>query len=194
MEYAPDEVGSMYRTLSGAVVPRPIAWVSSTSADGVDNLAPYSFFNVVSVEPPTVMFSPLDTDERSKDTTRNVRETEEFVVNVVTGESVEAMNETSATLRADESEFEHAGVTRVESERVRPPRVAESPVNFECSLYDTLRVGDSVLVVGEVEYVHVDDALAPDGELDVRELDAVGRLAGSFYSYTRDRFSLERPP
>jgi len=194
MEYAPDDVESMYRTLSGAVVPRPIAWVSSTNPDGVDNLAPYSFFNVVSVEPPTVMFSPLDTDERSKDTTRNVRETEEFVVNVVTGDTVEAMNETSATLQADQSEFEHAGVTRVDSETVEPPRVAESPVNFECSLYDTLRVGDSVLVIGEVEHVHVDDALAPDGELDVRELDAVGRLAGSFYSYTRDRFSLERPP
>ncbi|MGB9987965.1 flavin reductase family protein [Salarchaeum japonicum] len=194
MEYAPDDVASMYRTLSGAVVPRPIAWVSSTNPDGVDNLAPYSFFNVVSVEPPTVMFSPLDTDERSKDTTRNVRETEEFVVNVVTGDTVEAMNETSATLQADQSEFEHAGVTRVDSETVKPPRVAESPVNFECSLYDTLRVGDSVLVIGEVEHVHVDDALAPDGELDVRELDAVGRLAGSFYSYTRDRFSLERPP
>jgi len=191
MEFDPDDVDSMYRTLSGAVVPRPIAWVSTTGPDG-DNLAPFSFFNVVSVDPPTVMFSPMD--EEVKDTTRNVRESGEFVVNVVTGDLVEAMNETSATVRGDVSEFEHAGVTPAESETVEPPRVAESPVSFECSLYDDITVGDSALILGEVEYVHLDDAVTTDGKLDVRKVDAVGRLAGSYYAYTRDRFSLERPP
>lgn len=194
MELDPDDVDSMYRTLSGGVIPRPIAWVSTRGPDGVDNLAPFSFFNVVSVSPPTMMFSPAATAEGRKDTTRNVLETEEFVVNVVTGDTVEAMNETSSSLREGESEFEHAGVTRADAETVSVPRVAESPVNFECTLAESLEVGASTMLLGEVAHVHVDDDCTTDGKLDVRKVDAVGRLAGSYYSYTRDRFTLERPP
>lgn len=194
MELDPDTVDSMYRTLSGGVIPRPIAWVSTRSPEGTDNLAPFSFFNVVSVSPPILMFSPVNPPEGVKDTTRNVLDTEAFVVNVVTADIVEAMNETSSSLREGESEFEHAGVTRADAETVAPPRVAESPVNFECELADSLEVGDSTMILGEVGHVHVDDELTTAGKLDVRKLDVVGRLAGSFYSYTRDRFSLERPP
>ena len=121
MEIDPEEVSSMYRTLAGGVVPRPIAWVSTTDPEGVDNLAPYSFFNVVT-------------------------------------ESVaEAMNETSATLPPGESEFDRADLTRADSRMVAPPRVAESPVAFECSLYEMLDVGGSSMVLGEIEWVHVDD-------------------------------------
>ena len=211
MDVDPDEVPSLYRTLAGAVVPRPIAWVSTTNADtveqsststrtqseeGVDNLAPYSFFNVVAVDPPVVMFAPVDDDSEPsglKDTPRNVEATGEFVVNVVTEELAEAMNATSATLPAGESEFDHAGLERAASRVVSPPRVAASPVAFECSLYEMVDVGSSTMVLGEVEWVHVDDDVTTDGKVDVTKLDAVGRLSGSLYATTREQFALERP-
>ena len=185
--------GSLYRTLSGAVVPRPIAWVSTTD-DGVDNLAPYSFFTVASIDPPVLLFAPVDGPDGLKDTPRNAIESGEFVVNVVTEATVEAMNETSASLLSGESEFDAAGVTRADSTVVEPPSVAESPVAFECEVYDTQDVGSSTLVLGEVVWVRVDDSVVTDGKLDVQKLDAVGRLAGSLYAKTTDRFSLERPP
>ncbi|GAA0246727.1 flavin reductase family protein [Haladaptatus pallidirubidus] len=194
MEIDPDEVQSLYRTLAGAVVPRPIAWVGTRSQDGVDNLAPYSFFNVVSVAPPVVMFAPVDGQDGLKDTPANVRETEEFVVNVVTEPLAEAMNRTSATLPHGESEFDHAGLDRAESTTVDAPRVAETPVAFECSLYEMVDIGASTMVLGEVEWVHVDDSVTTDGKLDVEKIDAVGRLSGNLYATTRERFSLERPP
>lgn len=196
MDVDPDEVPSLYRTLAGAVVPRPIAWVSTTNEEGTDNLAPYSFFNVVAYDPPVVMFAPVDDSSEPdgfKDTPRNVEATEEFVVNVVTEALAEAMNATSATLPAGESEFDHAGLERGESKTVAPPRVAASPVNFECSLREMVDVGSSTLVLGEVEWVHVDDDVTTDGKIDVTKLDAVGRLSGSLYATTRDRFALERP-
>lgn len=194
MEFAPEEVGSMYRTLAGGVVPRPIAWVSTTSPEGIDNLAPFSFFNVVSIAPPILMFAPVDEPAGLKDTAHNVRETGEFVVNVVTESVAESMNETSASVPSEVSEFDHAGVERGASVRVAPPRVADADVAFECSIYDFLDVGRSSLILGEVVYVHVDDEVTTAGKLDVNKLDAVGRLSGSLYTSTRDRFSMERPP
>ncbi|WP_327051360.1 flavin reductase family protein [Halomicrococcus gelatinilyticus] len=194
MEIDPEEVGSLYRTLAGAVVPRPVAWVSTRSPAGVDNLAPYSFFTVASVAPPVLLFAPVDGPDGLKDTPRNVRETEAFVVNVVTEPQSTAMNATSATLPAGESEFDHADVERAEATVVDAPRVADAPVAFECSLYDLLSVGSSTLVLGEVERVHVDDDVTTDGRLDVTKLDAVGRLAGNQYARTDGRFSMERPP
>ena len=194
MEFAPDDVGSMYRTLAAAVVPRPIAWVSTTSADGTDNLAPFSFFNVVSIAPPVVMFAPVDDADGLKDTPRNVLDTEEFVVNVVTMDLAESMNATSATLPAEESEFDHADLERADSVRVDPPGVAAADVAFECELYDFVDVGSSSMVLGEVVYVHAADDVTVDGKPDVEEIDAVGRLSGSLYSTTRERFAMERPP
>ncbi|WP_435151973.1 flavin reductase family protein [Haladaptatus sp. DFWS20] len=194
MEIDPTEVQSLYRTLAGAVVPRPIAWVSSRGPVGVDNLAPYSFFNVVSVAPPVVMFAPVDGQDGLKDTPTNIRETEEFVVNIVTEPLAEAMNQTSATLPHGESEFDHAGLARAESTTVDAPRVAETPVAFECSLYEMVDIGASTMVLGEVEWVHIDDSVTTDGKLDVEKVDAVGRLSGNLYATTEERFSLERPP
>ncbi len=193
MEIDPNAGGSLYRTLAGAVIPRPIAWVSSRSADGVENLAPYSFFNVASVAPPVLMFSAGDTEDGLKDTPTNIRETEEFVVNIVTESVAEAMNETSATLPHGENEFDHVGLTRGESKTVNAPRVAESPVSFECSLYEMVDIGASTMVLGKVEWVHVDDDVTTDGKLDVDKIDAVGRLSGSLYTHTDDRFAMERP-
>jgi flavin reductase (DIM6/NTAB) family NADH-FMN oxidoreductase RutF len=185
---------SLYRTLTGAVVPRPIGWISTTSVAGVDNLAPYSFFNAVSVDPPLLLFSAVDQGpDGLKDSARNVRDTGEFVHNVVTRPLAEAMNETSATLPAEESEFDHADVERAESVKVAPPRVAGADLAFECELHDVVDVGVSTMYLGEVVMVHADDAVTTDGKVDVEKVDAVGRLAGSFYEHTDDRFSMERP-
>lgn len=185
--------GSLYRTMTGLVVPRPIGWISSRDEEGRDNLAPYSFFNVVSVSPPIVAFSPTLRPDGLTDTAGNVRETEEFVVNVVTREFAEAMNRTSATLPADESEFDFADLGRAPSTRVDVPRVEGIAAALECELYDFLEVGSNVLILGEVVYVHVRDDVTTDGAVDVTKLDVVGRLAGSYYDEIDSRFRMERP-
>jgi flavin reductase (DIM6/NTAB) family NADH-FMN oxidoreductase RutF len=188
----PDEFGSAYRLLSTAVTPRPIGWISTTSTEGVDNLAPYSFFNVVAVDPPVVMFAPVGSGDL-KDTPQNVTDTEQFVVNTVTRDLVEQMNATSATLESGESEFDHVGIERADSVVVDPPRVAAAKVAFECELYDWIEVGGSVLILGEVVHAHVDDSALTDGKLDIEKLDTVGRLAGSQYASTAERFAIDRP-
>jgi len=188
----PDAFGSTYRLLSTAVTPRPIGWITTTSEDGVDNLAPYSFFNVVATDPPVVMFAPVGTPEL-KDTPRNVRSTEQFVVNIVTRELLEQMNATSATLPADESEFNHAAIERADSVVVDPPRVAAANAAFECELYDWLEIGRSVMILGEVVHAHVEDSLLTDGKIDIEKIQTVGRLAGNQYATTDNRLSVERP-
>lgn len=189
---------SMYRTLTGTVVPRPIGWVSTTDPEGGDNLAPYSFFNVASISPPVVLFSAGDRPDRPEglsDTARNARATGEFVVNVVTMPFAEAMNDTSATLDPGNSEFDHADLERAESTEVEPPRVAGVDAAFECELYGIQEIGSNSLVLGEVVSIHLDDSvLTEEGKVDVGEVDAVGRLAGNYYASTRDRFRMERPP
>ncbi|WP_144798894.1 flavin reductase family protein [Halorubrum depositum] len=189
----PDAFGSPYRLLSTAVTPRPIAWVSSRGSAG-ENLAPYSFFNTVAIDPPVVAFSPVATAADPKDTLANALETEAFVVNVVTEDVVEAMNASSATLDAGESEFDHVGIDRAPSARVDAPRVAAAAVSLECELYDAVEIGTSTLVLGEVVYAHVAEDALLDGEIDMDRLDTVGRLAGGWYASTDDRFELERPP
>lgn len=186
---------SLYRTLTSAVVPRPVGWISTTDSDGVDNLAPYSFFNVAGIDPPVLMYVPGRTRAGElKDSARNVIETGEFVHNVVDRGLAEAMNETSATLPAEESEFDHADVECEPAERVAPPRVAEAPVAFECELYDTVEIGLSTVVLGEVVLVHADESVVTEaGKLDVERIETVGRLAGSWYAETDDRFRMERP-
>lgn len=188
----PDEFGSAYRLLSTAVTPRPIGWVSTTSPDGVDNLAPYSFFTVVAIDPPVVMFAPVGSTEL-KDTPRNVRETEQFVVNVVTRDLVEQMNATSATFPPGESEFDHVDIERAASVVVDPPRVAAAKIALECDLYEWVDVGGSVLILGEVVHTHVDESVLTDGQVDIESLDTVGRLSGSQYASTAERFSIDRP-
>ena len=194
MEFSVAEDESLYSTLAAGVVPRPIAWVSSTDGE-VDNLAPFSFVNVVGVRPPIVAVAPVDPREGLKDTPRNVEATGEFVVNVVTEDVVEAMNETSGTVPEDVSEFDAVGVERAPSTVVDPPRVADAKVAFECVRHDTQDLGSSTLVLGRVVHVHLDDDVLREGDkLDVNRLDAVGRLAGGLYCRTGDRFELERPP
>lgn len=186
---------SLYRTLTSAVIPRPIGWISTTSEDGGDNLAPYSFFNVVSALPPTVMFAPnKEGGAELKDSARNAEASGEFVHNVVTAEFAEQMNQTSATLPPEESEFDHGDIERAPSEKVTPPRVAGAKLSFECEVSEIVDIGHAKVVFGEVVLVHADDSVLTDeGKVDVAEVDAVGRLAGNWYASTEDRYEMVRP-
>ncbi len=192
-----------YKLLAGSVVPRPIAWVSTVDANGVRNLAPYSWFTAASANPPVVCFCPAlreakDGLRTTKDTLDNVRATGEFVVNIVSDETVEAMNQTAAQLPPEEDEFLRSGVTAVASEMVRPPRVEQAKVQMECRLRQIVEisglVGGGSIVLGEVVRFHINDAvLAPSFHIMPEELRAVGRMAGATYVHTSDRFDLERP-
>ncbi len=192
-----------YKLLAGSVLPRPIAFVSSVDLDGVLNLAPYSFFTVASANPPILCFSasirePKNGLARHKDTLENIRLTGEFVVNVVSEDFVEKMNETAAQVPPSVDEFALSGLTPLASEVVRAPRVAESRVQMECRLVQIveaskLPLGGS-LVLGEVVRFHVaDQVLAGEWRIDPDKLRAVGRMGGLDYVRTTDRFAMERP-
>jgi flavin reductase (DIM6/NTAB) family NADH-FMN oxidoreductase RutF len=185
-----------YRILVGAVVPRPIAFVSTISPEGVRNLAPFSFFNVVCGDPPVICFSPIWRNP-PKDTIVNIRATGEFVVNIVSEDFADRMNICSGEYPSSVDEFSLSGLTPVESVVVRPARVKESHVNMECRLMQIVDVSarpmGGSLVIGEVVRFHVDDAVIEDFRIDADKLGAVGRMSGSDYARTRDRFSLIRP-
>jgi flavin reductase (DIM6/NTAB) family NADH-FMN oxidoreductase RutF len=195
----------LYGILLNSVAPRPIAWVSTFSASGQPNLAPFSFFNAVCIDPPLLAFAPGLRQSKqpevshgeAKDTLRNVRETKEFVVNIVTYELAEAMNLTSGEYDASVNEFELAKVTPQPSKIVRPPRLAESPVSFECKLHQILDFStaptSSSLVIGEIVSIHMNDAHLKEGKLDRNSLDLIGRMGGIQYTRTTQRFEMIRP-
>ena len=182
--------------LTGVIVPRPIAFVSTVSADGEVNLAPYSFFNAVSYD--TVMFSSSrNVGNKSKDTLRNVEETGEFVVNIVVDSIAESMNATAAEYPEGVDEFEIAGLSHAPSQIVKPPRVAESPVNIECKLDQIVQIGSGAhehgLVIGKILLVHVRDDIIDGHRIDQSKLMATGRMAGNMYCRTGERFEMVRP-
>jgi|SRR5580700_6759854 flavin reductase (DIM6/NTAB) family NADH-FMN oxidoreductase RutF len=195
----------LYGIILNSVAPRPIAWVSTVDASGRHNLAPFSFFNAVCIDPPLLAFAPGLRPSRqpngsqgeAKDTLRNIRETKEFAVNVVTFDLAEAMNLTSGEYDPSVNEFELAKLTQEPSEIVRPSRVAGSPVSFECKLYQILDFSpaptSSSLVIGQVVSIYVDDAHMKDGKLDRDSLDLIGRMGGIQYTRTRQRFEMVRP-
>jgi len=185
-----------HELLKGCVAPRPIAWISTVSADGVANAAPYSCFTFVSLVPPMVCFSvELKPDGSKKDTLRNAESTGDFVVNLVPEELAAAMNATAEDFPSSVSEFQKAGLTPAPSERVRAPRIAESPVNLECRVERILELGRAGqrLVLGEVLLVHVRDDLWRAGTIDVARLRPVARLAANEYSRLGEVFELPRP-
>lgn len=186
MEIAPDECSwkELYRLVTSTVVPRPIGWISTCDEDGTDNLAPYSSFNYVSHKPAILMFTAgLKGDDELKDTPRNAIDTGEFVYNLVTRPVAEQMNQTGDSLPSGQSEFDAANVERAESATVAPPRVAAADVSFECELYDTYQFDHGrVMVMGEVTHVHLNDSVLTDGQIDARNVDAVGRLGGPLYT------------
>jgi flavin reductase (DIM6/NTAB) family NADH-FMN oxidoreductase RutF len=193
----------IYKLMTGIIVPRPVALVSTMSREGVANLAPFSFFSGVGAVPPTVLFCPALRDGASaeagerKDTLRNVEETGEFVINVVSEAIAEAANATSAEVPFGVDEFALSGLTPIPSEAVRPPRVAQSPAQMECKLLQVIYTGraarSGVIVLGEVVRFHVGEGLFENYRLDPAALDAVGRMAGNTWVRTRDRIELVRP-
>ena len=188
-----------YAWMTSTILPRPIAWVSTISPEGKTNLAPFSFFQGITANPPTLMFVPVNNREGvKKDTVRNIEQVPEFVVNLVPFALAEKMNACAALLPYGESEFERFGIEAAPSLLVKPPRVALAPVAFECTLYKIMTIGEGPLaanvVFGSIKRAYVDDAvLDEDGQPDPGKLDLVGRLGGELYTATRERFSLKRP-
>jgi len=194
----PNNFEGFYYVLTGLVVPRPIAFISTISPDGVTNLAPFSFFNAVSGNPATVIVSiGRYTGTKSKDTLANIETTKEFVINIVNYEISEAMNSTAAEFPEHVDEFDVSGLTKLQSEIVAPPRVAESPAQLECRLNKVVQIGngdnESGLVIGDVLLVHVKDEIIDGNRIDINKLNAIGRLSGSMYSNIGETFSLKRP-
>jgi flavin reductase (DIM6/NTAB) family NADH-FMN oxidoreductase RutF len=186
-----------YQLLTATVIPRPIGFISSISAAGIVNLAPFSFFNAICGEPPMIMFCPVNRRPQ-KDTLLNVQTTREFVANIVTEEIAQQMNLTAGDYAPDVSEFDICGLTPVASDIVKPPRVLESPVNMECKVFDIIEVSDKPgggsVVIGEVVRFHVlDSMISKDMIIDPQGLHPIGRLGGSSYIHVHDRFNMIRP-
>jgi flavin reductase (DIM6/NTAB) family NADH-FMN oxidoreductase RutF len=185
-----------YKLLVGSIVPRPIAFVSTISPEGVTNLAPFSFFNAICADPPTVCFSVANRTP-SKDTVANIRATGEFVVNIVSEAIAEQMNRCAGDYPAGVSEFDMSRLTPDASGLVKPPCVRESPMNMECKLIQIVdcgtRAGGASLVIGEVVRFHFARGLVDNFRVDPAKLSAVGRMGGNQYIHTTDRFEMIRP-
>ena len=189
----------IYKLLIGSVVPRPIAFVSSIDTQGRPNLAPFSFFTVISANPPVICFSPMVriTDSAHKDTLRNIDETGEFVVNIVSEDFAAQMNLCAGEYPHGVNEFEVSGLTPLASITVTPARVAESRIQMECRLVQVVRISEKVLggslVIGEVLRFHIADELFENFRIDVNKLHPIGRMGGPSYVRTTDVFDLQRP-
>lgn len=193
------ESADIYKLMTGIIVPRPIAFVSTLNAAGGRNLAPFSFFTAISANPPVICFSPMlrGRDATKKDTLRNIEATKEFVVNIVSEDLAAKMNICSAEFPPEIDEFQASGLTPLPSEVVRPPRVKESGIHMECMLFQIIHVsarplGGSI-VLGEVVRFHIDDRLFKDYRIDPELLLAIGRMGGPAYVRTTDRFDMARP-
>ncbi|WP_269857244.1 flavin reductase family protein [Streptomyces sp. RPT161] len=190
IDFDPAELdrNTFYRLLTATVVPRPIAWVSTMSADGTANLAPHSFYTIASVQPPIVQFTSVG----RKDSLRNVEETGEFVVNFAPEQMFEQINATATDFPRGVSEFDEVGVAREPSVRVKPPRVAASPVALECELHSTLRFGDSTVVFGRVVHAAVSEAVLSDRHPEVREMRPLSRLGKDEWGTLGDVLEISR--
>jgi len=182
----------------GAILPRPIAFVSTIDGKGVYNLAPYSFFTGIAPKPPVLGIGIGRTREgRKKDTLVNIEQTREFVISVVTEDLAEKMNQSAAEYPPDVDEFKMVGLTPVQADFVKSPLVAESPVNMECRLIQILEYGEfpgiQSFVIGEVIQFHIEDRFWVNGEIQSSMLKAIGRMGGDLYCRTRDIFEMKRP-
>jgi flavin reductase (DIM6/NTAB) family NADH-FMN oxidoreductase RutF len=191
VDFDPDRTNSLafYRLLNSVVIPRPIAWVSSRSAEGVDNLAPHSFFTVACTDPPIVQFTSVG----RKDSLANVEATREFVVNFTPEPLFEAVNATSVNAPPQVSEFDHVGIAREPSLRVAPPRVRDALVALECVLHDTLPLGDCTVVLGRVLHLAIAQEAMRDGRPAVDLLRPLARLGGRQWSTIGDVLEIDRP-
>ncbi len=191
---------SIYKILTGSILPRPIGWISSIDLDGRPNLAPFSFFNVVCSNPPTLLFCPMirGMDSSPKDTLNNVRQTGEFVVNIVTEDLLNAMNDTSIEAPSEFNEFEFAGLTLSPSVTVRPPRVLESPIHFECKVNQILDInnapGGGSIVIGTITHIHAEErVILGTDKINLTALQPIGRLMGAAYCRVEQVVELDRP-
>jgi len=187
----------MYKILIGSVAPRPIAWAGTRSVGGINNLAPFSFYNVFSSAPPIAGFSTIPRlDGRKKDTLQNIEDTGCFTLNCASYQLVQAMSKSAALLEPDADEFEFAGLTPAEAAHINAPYVAEALLVFECTLHDIIRLGEGPgsgnLILGQIRHVHIRDDLYENGRDDFETIDPVGRLAGNWYSTIHDKFELNR--
>lgn len=178
-----------YLLMTALVIPRPVGWMSTVSASGVRNLAPYSYFNLMGSDPFYVAFGSTGV----KDTLTNVRETKQFVANIATMHLLEKMNYTSGDFPRDEDEFGWAGLTPVPSAKVLPPRVGEARAHLECQMVQVVSDGNTHIVLGRIVHAHVDPSVWKDGRVDPRLLDPICRLSGLGYGSLGDLYRVERP-
>lgn len=180
------------KLVKGTVVPRPIAWISSVGTSGIPNLAPYSFFNIISSKPLMFMIAsgPGENVGKTgdKDTLANIRETGDFVINMTSASLADKMHYCSTVFPKDTSEFDEAGLTAAESKLVKAPRVSEAPINMECMLHQILEIGNFKQIIGELVCYHIDDAVYLDNDkVNYQTYDPIGRMAAN-YTHVRDLF------
>ncbi|MBO1515450.1 flavin reductase family protein [Metabacillus bambusae] len=187
-----------YKFLIGSIIPRPIAFVTTLSKDGVLNGAPFSYFNIVSSNPPMISLSIQRSEGRQKDTARNIIDSKEFVIHIVDEQNVEKVNKTAANLPPDQSEVELGKLTPVDSKEISVPGVKEAKIRMECILEHSLELGGldlpgCDLIIGKVVQFHIENSIYENGRIDPRGLAAVSRLAGTNYAKIGEMFSIERP-
>lgn len=200
MQFDPNDLdySALYKLLTGSVIPRPIGWISTVDENGINNLAPFSYFNAVGEDPPHVMFSTVRGNNKNKDTLTNVLANKQFVVNMVTEELAEQMNTTSQSVPSDIDEFELAGLTPIPSLKIKPMRVNESPITFECKMVhhyflENHKQGGSCIIIGLIVMMHFDDAVVLDNyKINMENYKPIARLAGSNYSKIGEIFSIKR--
>ncbi|RTZ71487.1 MAG: flavin reductase family protein [Candidatus Neomarinimicrobiota bacterium] len=201
MIYDPSEhpLLETHKLMIGSIVPRPIAFVSTLSKDGLENLAPFSYFNGICSNPPSIMFCPARRgyDGKTKDTLNNIRDTEEFAVNIVSEDFAEQMVSTSTDFEPEVNEFEVSGLTPEPCQKIAPPKVAEAKISFECKLNQIVPVGNEgpgggFVVIGTIVLFHIDDDVYEDGYINLEKLRPIGRLAGNMYTRTTDKLEIIR--
>lgn len=200
MQFDPNELehSAVYKLLTGSVIPRPIGWISTVDENGINNLAPFSYFNAVGEDPPHVMFSTVRGNNTNKDTLNNVLSNGQFVVNMVTEELAEQMNTTSQSVASDVDEFQLANLTPISSVKIKPMRVKESPISFECELVhhyflENHKNGGACIIIGRIIMMHfAEDVLLENYKINLETYKPIARLAGSNYAKLGELFSIKR--
>jgi flavin reductase (DIM6/NTAB) family NADH-FMN oxidoreductase RutF len=187
-----------YKLLIGSIIPRPIAFVTTISNERIVNAAPFSYFNIVSANPPMISIAIQRKNGGMKDTARNILDNAEFVVHIVDNDNVHDVNQTSATMPAEQSELDGTELHLVPSQEIAVPGIREAKIRFECKLEKHIDLGEGEhtttdLIIGKIARYHIDDSIYHDGKIDPRGLDAVSRLAGANYATLGDIFAIERP-
>ncbi len=201
MIFDPNEIPfqETHKLMIGSIVPRPIAFVSTQSKNGKNNVAPFSYFNGVCSKPPTIMFAPARRgwDGEEKDTLINIRDTEEFVVNIVSESFAEKMVMCATDFDSDVDEFEISGLNTTDSQKINPPRVEEAKISFECKLNQIVEIGDGsagsgFVVIGTIVLFHIDDDIYDNGRILLNQLEPLGRVAGNWYTRITDTLKIVR--